>query len=404
MSTSLLYHGFGIRGYQYVKTEYKGGKVVFTLRQGPDTLRCAACGSRCVIRRGYCQRRFRSLPIGSHPVQAVLDVPRVKCRDCGVIRQVAVGFADEQRSYTKAFERYVLELSRHTTMQDVARHLQVGWDMVKDIQKRSLRRRFKNIKLNHLRQIAIDEISIGRGYRYLTVVLDLESGAVVFIGDGKGTEALKPFWQRLKHARAKIEAVATDMSPAYTSAVQTNLPNAVLVYDHFHIIKLFNEKLSDLRRDLYREATEKLHKDVLKGTRWLLLKNPENLDESRDESKRLHEALKLNEPLAAAYYMKEDLRRVWEQPDKKTAQGVLDDWVRRAEKSGIRMLIKFARTLAIHRNQILNFYDYRISTGPLEGTNTKIRVLQRQAYGFRDTEFFKFKIYALHETRYSLIG
>jgi transposase len=321
-----------------------------------------------------------------------------------LVRQVRVRFAEERRSYTKTFERYVLELSRHMSIQDVARHLQIGWDVVKDIQKRSLGKRFKHIKLKHLRQIAIDEIAIGRGHRYLTVVLDLISGAVVFVGDGKGAEALNPFWERLKRTRAKIEAVAMDMSPAYISAVLTNLPKAVMVFDHFHIVKLYNEKLSDLRRDLYREAKEQLHKDVLKGTRWLLLKNPENLDGTRDESKRLHEALMLNQPLATAYYMKEDLRQVWEQPDKQAAQRVLDGWIRRAESSGIRMLKKFAHTLAAHRNQILNFYDYRISTGPLEGTNTKIRVMQRQAYGFRHTEFFKLKIYALHETRHQLVG
>ena len=112
----------------------------------------------------------------------------------------------------------------------------------------------------------------------------------------------------------------------------------------------------------------------------------------------------LNQPLATAYYMKEDLRRVWEQADKPAAQRFLDNWIYRAQSSGIRMLKKFANTLATHRNQILNFYDYRISTGPLEGTSTIIRVLQRQAYGFPDAEFFKLKIYALHETRFELIG
>jgi transposase len=337
-------------------------------------------------------------------VQVVLDVPRVGCMDCGAVRQVPVRFADGRRSYTKAFERHALDLSRHMTIKDVARHLQVSWDVVKDIEKRYLGQKFRRIKLKHLRQIGIDEIAIGRGHRYLTVVLDLVSGAVVFVGDGKGADALKPFWKQLKSSHAKVKAVAMDMSPAYISAVTTHVPTAVIVFDHFHIIKLFNEKLSGLRRDLYREATEQLHKDVLKGTRWLLLKNPENLDDTRDEPKRLREALKLNEPLAKAYYMKDDLRRVWEQPDKQAARRVLMAWIRRAETSGIRMLIKFAHTLEAHRNQILNFYDYRISTGPLEGTNTKIRVLQHQAYGFRDTEFFKLKIYALHETRYELVG
>ena len=365
MSTSLLYHGFGIRGYTYVKTEYEAGKVIFTICQEKRDLRCAICGSRRVVRRGSQLRRFRGLPIGSRGVQVLLDVPRVRCADCGELRQVPVDFADERRSYTKAFERYVLELSPHMTIRDVAEHLEVGWDLVKDIQKRYLSRRFRRIKLKHLRCIAIDEISIGRGHRYLTVVLDLKSGAVVFVGEGKGADALKPFWKRLQRSRAEIEAVAMDMSPAYISAVQAHLSKAVIVFDHFHVIKLFNEKLSDLRRELYREATEKLHKDVLKGTRWLLLKNPENLDGTRDESKRLHEALILNQPLATAYYMREDLRRVWEQSNRSAAQRVLDDWIRRAESSGIHRLIQFAHTLAAHRSGILNYYDYRISTGPL---------------------------------------
>jgi len=404
MSTSLLYHAFGIRGYQYVKTDFEQGKVVFTVREGRRDLRCGGCGSGRVIRRGTYPRRFRAVPIGRHPVQIVLDVPRVGCLDCGAVRQVPVGFAEERCSYTKAFERHALDLSRHMTIRDVARHLEVSWDVVKDIQKRYLGRKFGRVKLKHLRQIAIDEIAVGRGHRYLTVVLDLESGAVVFVGDGKGADALNPFWKRLKASHAKVKAVAMDMSPAYISAVTTHLPKAVLVFDHFHIIKLFNEGLSDLRRDLYREATEKLHKKVLKGTRWLLLKNPENLDDTRDEPKRLREALKLNEPLATAYYMKEDLRRVWQQPDKQAARRVLMAWTRRAETSGIGMLIKFSRTLARYRKQILAYYDYPISTGPLEGTNTKIRVLQHQAYGFRDTQFFKLKIYALHETRYQLVG
>ena len=141
MSTSLLYHGFGIRGYRYVKTTYEAGRVTFTIRQEPGDLRCAACGSGRVVRRGFQSRCFRSLPIGARPVQIELDVPRVGCADCGEVRQVPVGFAEERRTYTHAFERYVLELSHHMTIRDVAEHLAVGWDLVKGIQKRSLSRR-----------------------------------------------------------------------------------------------------------------------------------------------------------------------------------------------------------------------------------------------------------------------
>jgi transposase len=404
MSTSLLYHAFGIRGYDYVRTDYRGGATIFTIRQDPEDCRCSACGSREVISRGHAERRFRCVPIGSHPTAVVLPIPRVECRACGSVRQVEVPFADPRRSYTRAFERYALELSRRMTIRDVAHHLDVGWDLIKDIQKRDLSRRYAKPKLKHLRAIAIDEIAVARGHRYLTVVMDLESGAVAFVGDGKGADALKPFWKRLRPSKARVEAVAMDMSGAYQSAVRANLPKAAIVFDRFHVVKLFNDKLSDLRRALYREATDVQHKEVLKGTRWLLLKNPENLDEEKDERGRLREALKLNEPLATAYYLKDDLRRFWEQPGKRFATTFLDGWIRRAEATGIKVLQQMAKTLAAHRSGLLAYYDVMISSGPMEGTNNKIKTMKRQAYGFRDREFFKLKILAIHETRYELVG
>jgi transposase len=399
-----LYHAFGIRGYDYVRTDYRGGATIFTIRQDPEDCRCSACGSREVISRGHAERRFRCVPIGSHPTAVVLPIPRVECRACGSVRQVEVPFADPRRSYTRAFERYALELSRRMTIRDVAHHLDVGWDLIKDIQKRDLSRRYAKPKLKHLRAIAIDEIAVARGHRYLTVVMDLESGAVAFVGDGKGADALKPFWKRLRPSKARVEAVAMDMSGAYQSAVRANLPKAAIVFDRFHVVKLFNDKLSDLRRALYREATDVQHKEVLKGTRWLLLKNPENLDEEKDERGRLREALKLNEPLATAYYLKDDLRRFWEQPGKRFATTFLDGWIRRAEATGIKVLQQMAKTLAAHRSGLLAYYDVMISSGPMEGTNNKIKTMKRQAYGFRDREFFKLKILAIHETRYELVG
>ena len=403
MSTSLLYHAFGIRGYHYVRTEYEGGETVFTIRQELKTCRCEACGSRDVRPKGHVERRFRSLPIGSRATAVVLPIPRVACQACGVIRQVKVDFADPRQTYTKAFERYALGLSRCMTILDVARHLGVSWDVVKDIQKRDLSHRYAKPKLKDLLQIAIDEIAVGKGHRYLTVVMDLKSGAVVFVGDGKGGDALKPFWKRLRRCKAKIEAVAMDMSPAYREAVSTHLPKAKIVFDHFHVIKLFNDKLSDLRRSLYHKAQDE-HKKVLKGSRWLLLKAPENLDPERDEEARLAKALELNRPLATAYYLKEDLRQFWSQPGKTFAGAFLTDWVRRAEASGVRMLEQMAKTLESHRAGLLAYYDYRISTGPLEGTNNKIKTMKRQAYGFRDLEFFKLKILAIHEAKYALVG
>jgi transposase len=399
-----LYQAFGIRGYQHQRTDYLEGRVIMAISQPRQSLRCPACGSSDVHKRGEKWRSFRTLPIGSRPVAVVLAVPRVSCERCRLVRQVDVAFADPRKSYTRSFARYVLELSRKMTIQDVAQHLGVGWDLVKEIQKAHLKKHFARPKLRHVQQIAIDEISIGKGHRYLTVVLDLKTGAVVHLGQGKGAEALEPFWKRLKASRAKIEAVATDMSPAYIAAVIKNLPGVPLVFDRFHIMKLFNEKLSTLRRQLYREAVDGLQKDVLKGIRWLLLKNFENLDDEKNERQRLDEALHMNRPLATAYYLKELLRHFWEQPTKAAAAVWLDEWCGLARASGIRVLHTFANTLQGHRFGLLAWWDHPISTGPLEGTNNKIKTMQRQAYGYRDREFFELKIFAIHEARYKLIG
>ena len=133
------------------------------------------------------------------------------------------------------------------------------------------------------------------------------------------------------------------------------------------------------------------------------MKGAENLDEKRDERTKLKEALALNQSLATAYYLKEDLRQFWEQPGKRFGTLFLDGWLKRAEASGIKILQEMGKTLAAHRSGLLAYYDVIISSGPLEGTNNKIKTMKRQAYGFRDQEFFKLKILAIHETRYELI-
>jgi transposase len=404
MSTSLLYHAFGLVGYQYVNQTFEGGKVTFRIEQPRERHRCSACGSADVWDQGGVEREFHAVPIGAKPVVLRLKVARVMCFDCDKVRQVKLPFAEPKKHYTRAFARYALDLARYMTIQDVAKHLKVDWGTVKGIQADSLQRRFGKPKLHKLKKIAIDEIAISKGHRYLTVVLDLNSGAVVFVGDGKGVDSVKPFWQRVRRARAKIVAVATDMSKAYIRAVRDNLPKAVHVFDHFHVVKLFNEKLSAFRRELYRQLSSDAERKILKGTRWLLLKNPENLDAEHNERQRLDEALQMNLPLATAYYLKEDLRQIWHQANLRAARRVLRDWLARARASGIDMLVKFADTLAAYQEGVLAYYKYPISTGPLEGTNNKIKTMKRQAYGFRDHEFFKLKILGLHETKHALVG
>ena len=403
MSTSFLYHAFGIRGYEYVHTRYEHGQTIFRVGEEKFRLRCPQCQSSQVTKKGQVLRLFRMQPIGKRPTFLEVPIQRVGCVACGVVRQVQLPFADKKVGYTKQFERYALELSRLMTIGDAADHLGVCWDTIKEIQKKYLKKRFDKPKLGKLRRLAIDEVHVGKK-RFFTVVMDLKSGAVVFVGDGKDSDALNPFWESLGRHKAKIQAVAMDMGRAFIHAVRTNLPAATIVFDHFHVIKLFNEKLAQLRRSEQKKAEEQ-HKDVLKGTRWLLLKKPCNLDDKHNEAERLREALDINQSLATAYYMKEDLGQIWQQKDKVSAESLLDDWIKRAVASGVGMLVRFAKTLSTHRDGILAFHDFdRISTGPLEGMNNKIGLMQREAYGFSDMEFFKLKIKSLHEAKRAVIG
>ncbi len=404
MSQQALYQVLGMHGYQVTQIQRDEKRLLLHCRPQPHRVCCPQCGSRDVIQRGEKERWIRNLPIGRDCTWMIATLPRVECRACRIVRQVNIGLADPRRTYSHAFERYVLELSRRTTIQDVAHHLGVSWDIVKDIQKRYLQQRYAKPALKDVRHIGIDEICVGRGYRFLTLVLDLDSGAILFAGEGKKAAALKPFWRRLKAAKARVRAVAIDMSPAYQQAVEENLPAAAIVFDRFHVIKLYNEKLTQLRRDLHRQATDDLKKKVLKGTRWLLLKNHESLDPKKGEPQRLREALRLNESLAMAYYLKDDLKQLWEQPGKFAARMKLLDWYHQALASGVRILQDFARTLLAHSHGILAWYDHPISNGPLEGTNNKIKTMHRQHYGLRDSEFFRLKLYQLHESKYALVG
>lgn len=332
-----------------------------------------------------------------------IETPRLECRICQRVLNAVLPGVVPKCNYTKSFARLAVDLRKMMTIRDVARYLGVGEGMIRGIDKSYLQKKFSKPRLRDLEFIAIDEIYVGKKNKFFTIVIDWQSGAIVFVGEGKGQNALKPFWKRLRGSKAKIKAVATDMSSAYYAAVIKNVPNALQVFDRFHIVKLMNDKLTQLRRDLQREA-EVMDRKVLKGLRWLLVKHPDNLDESKNERVRLQEALDLNHSLAVAYYLKEDLSQIWKQSTKAIAAKFLTDWCRRARSSGIKVLITMANTLEGHRNGILNWYDYPISTGPLEGINNKIGALQRMAYGYKDKDYFIAKLYGLHLAKFALIG
>ena len=404
MSATLLYHILGVRGYRLVQEKIVSGGMEFHIALDRDKVCCPACGSTNVWLKGSQDRKFRSIPFGRKTTTIVLEVPRVHCQACQCKKQVSISFAKPKKHYTRFFERHVLDLLCSMTCQDVAKHLDVSWDTVRDIEKTRLERDFARPPLKDVTHIAIDEIAVQKGHKYLTVVMDLKSGRVIFVGDGKGGDALIPFWKRLRRSRAKIIAVCTDMSPAYTKAVEAHLPDVFHVFDRFHVMKLFNEKMTELRRRLYRESTDKDQKASLKGIRFTLLKREENLNVSKGEHQKLEKALTLNADLAVAHTLKEQLVELWEVDDEDEALHVLAEWIADAEWSEIPEMLHFANTLINHCLKIINYHYCQITSGPLEGLNNKIKTLKRKSYGFRDQQYFKLKILAIHNARYELIG
>ena len=185
-------------------------------------------------------------------------------------------------------------------------------------------------------------------------------------------------------------ATVIDMSPAYIAAVLTNLPGAAIVFDHFHLIKLFNDKLSKLRRELQRQA-ESTGKKVLKGTRWLLLKNPEHFSPEHNEKQRLEEALRLNSSLATAYYLKEDLRQLWQQTGKPAARAFLDDWIARARAfkcCHVAQVCADSRLSSRGNPCLFRFPDFHRSSGRYQQQDQDIAKtgIRFSRYGFLQTE------------------
>ena len=287
------------------------------------------------------------------------------------------------------------------TLSDVAELTLLSWDTVKTIVKTHLAKDYGKPFLKGVRYLGIDEIHVGMKGRFYTIVIDLEEGRILWAKPGRGKAALRGFWRRLRLAKTKIRAVATDMSAAYWSAVREHLPDAALVFDKFHIIKLMNERLDDLRRQMVREAEGPL-KLRLKGTRFLLLRNPQNLQE--DQIPKLERALQLNEPLLLGWYLKEELRELWHQPSRQKLEAFLKDWCQKADQTAIGQLLKMAKTLRTHATGILAYARHPITSGKLEGINNKIKTLTKRSYGFHDQNFFILKLLSLHHSKYKLLG
>jgi transposase len=287
------------------------------------------------------------------------------------------------------------------TLADVADATGVSWDTAKDMVTPFLQKTVDQVRYRDLTHLAVDEIYVGRKKKFYTLVIDLENGRIVWVAHGRGGDCLRPFWRRLRCAHAQIVAVAMDMSAAYWKAVRENLPTAEVVFDKFHIVKLVNDTLDAVRRELVRQAEGTL-KTSIKGLRYLLLTRRPRLAE--DKMHTLDVALRINQPLFTAYYLKEELLLLWEQPTADAMGKYLESWCRRAVDTGLAAFGSLAKTLRSHRAGILSWFTHRINSGRMEGINNKVRTLTRSAYGYRDEGFFFLKLYNLHRSRHELVG
>ncbi len=324
--------------------------------------------------------------------------------NCGSRRQESRDIADARKSYTRAFARLVLELAEKMTILDIARYLRVGWHLVKSIIKTDLLRRARRRSWRKVKRIAIDEFAVRKGHSYVTLVVDPDSGQVLYWAEGKDHKALEAFFRRLRRSRAKLEAIAVDMSAAYLKAIRLYAPKGVkLVHDRYHVVSEMNGVIDKVRREEQNRLDDE-GKKTIKGGRYLLLYASEKLDGQPDKKARLDKLLEANELLHKVYLLKEDLRLFWSQGTRKKAEKFICRWCREARALGNKHTTRIAKTITRRLHAILAWYDYPISTGPLEGINNKVKVLKRMAYGYRDDDFFGLRLLFIHEVRFRTTG
>ena len=401
MSTSLLYHAFNLKGVEYQSTHYLGNAVILAANMTDKLIKCPQCGCHQAVFKGRKTRWFRMSPVGRKQSLLKLFLHRLKCIECNKLWWPQLPFMDGKHRYTRSFALTVLDLLRFGTIRDVANYLNVGWDLVKEIHKTKLQNLYRKVPLHKIKYLGIDEFSLRKGHNYMTIFTDIQNGRIIHAVEGRSKDDIQPFMEKLAKKAKKLKAIAMDMSKSYFSAALEHLPRVDVVFDRYHIMAQINQAIETLRREQQRELTGD-DKKALKGCRFLLLRNYQSLDQ--DYRVKLDTLLDINKPLFIIHSMKEQLRLLWAQPTRKQAYTFQNQWLFDAFMSSVEPLTKVALTLLKHRDGILNYFPHRITSGSVEGTVNKIKTLKRQAYGFRDMEYFKLRLYHLHCQGYSLSG
>ncbi len=337
------------------------------------------------------RRMIRDLNFTDRRVWLEVDYRKVWCERCGKTRVEHLNFCDSPQRLTHRLRRYVYELCKLLPVTDVAEHLDLDPKTVTEIDKEFLQEEFGQTDYEGLRVLAIDEIALKKGQNhYVTVVLDYISGRVVWTGEGHDKETLDRFFAGMTaEQKAAIQAVAIDMWDPYINRLKHHCPQALIVFDLFHIVKGYGVVIDQVRRQEVRKAVGPMKK-AIKGSRYLLLKNRDNLRPGQAD--RLDELLKLNENLSRVYVLKDQLKAIYQYNRREPAKAALDDWIAMAQRIDNCAMAQFIKTLRRFEYGILNHCDFPIGTSRLEGVNNKIKVIKRKAYGFHDPVYFGLKI------------
>lgn len=353
---------------------------------------CHDCGAAGPVHSHGLRRILRDLDVG--PAQTFLQVEyrRVWCPRCGRARVEQLSFADPSQRVTHRLARFIYDLCKILTVQDVARHLDLDPKTVKAVDQHFLQQEFGRTDYAGLRILAIDEIALKKGQQgYMTVVLDYLTGRVVWMGEGHNQETLDVFFGGMSaEQKQALEAVALDMWEPFINRVQHHCPKAKIVFDLFHLVKAFGEVIDEVRREEVRQAATQPEGQTLKGSRYLLLKNRRNL--KPHQRVRLRELLAVNRRISAVYMLKDQLKMIYHYRRRGWAKKALDHWCDMAAEVDHPDLRRFIGRLRCFEYGILNHCDYAIGTSPLEGVNNKIKVIKRKAYGFHDPEYFALKV------------
>lgn len=384
----------GLKGQRVneIKQDHANRQVLIQCRR--DRRRKAVdplTGSKGTINR-YVRRQVRDLPFLGYPCWIEIELAQVNV-GMNKRRMEDCEFVEKGSRYTHRFCQMVSGLCRHMSIQTVAKHLGLRWETVKNMDKAYLTETLPALEptqLSGLELIGVDEVARAKGHDYMTVVYDMVGGHLIWVETGRTAEVFSRFLTQLPEATAaKIKAVAMDMGPAYQKAVRECLPAADIVFDRFHVMQNYSKALQNQRRIEFRKAN-KTDQALMKGTHYLLLKNPDKL--TQPQSEKLQTLLKHNSNLNLLYTLKEQLQALWSASSFESMAEQLESWCQLADQTNMLYVKKFARLLRKHWLGICNYAKYRLTNARIEAGNISIGMIRKRARGIRDTDYFKLKI------------